>query len=470
MKDPSQSEWPGGQLSSVYEEVLNWETIEGIYQYRIDDVPLWRLIRNTTIVNECVKRGLEKSHRVAGFTSAGAFALAKGLLRSTLQLTNVPKADLLFWGVGRRQKTAEGFASPLIDPIIDLLPQFDSVLFERPLSGKHFQPAVTKKLIWYDAPKVQARIRARVGNSIPAAQRATIEALAAEVTKRFSVPKEKVIRRLQIELAAFQYEKQAATRIVAGAKPRAVLFTNRWVNYGVIAACRELDVPSYELQHGAVGKVGFKYHTPYDPVLDPDGFLVFAREWLSSEWGLPQDRVHNVGAPFIWSQRERLKNVPRGSKIMLVSQPNLSKELSAAFDEICTAFQDKRFLLQLHPQDRHQVEKRYPVSLRPNVEVVQEDRPLYESFVDCQAAIGQDSTALLEASFFGLKVGLMNLEAALQNPIRDRIGSDNFFHANSIDEVAEMLISPRANEALGGNGYFDAFNAQKLANLLAGGS
>ena len=461
---------PGERLTRAYSEIVEWEGAEGIYEYRIDGVPLWRLIRNTTIINASVRWGLENAHRVSSVTAVGVVALARGYLRSVGQLAAVPSADLLFWGTGRRHKTDDGFLSPLIDPIIDQLPQFKSVLFERPLTGKHHQPATTRNLIWYDAPKVHARVRAQFANSLPEKQQNVVEGLAQLIAKRFPMQRTQISRRLQVELAAFRNEKMSAARILTKAKPKAVLLTNRWVNCGVIAACRELGVSSYEIQHGAIGKGGFKYRTPYCPAIDPDGLLVLAREWLSRDWGMPQDRVHNIGAPFIWSERERIQDVVRGSRIMLISQPNLSSALNIAFEEICEAFPEQKFLLKLHPQDRHQVAGRYPVSLLPNVELADEGRSLYECFCDCQAVIGQDSTALLEASFFGLKVGLLNLSNAIENSFRERIGNHNFFSAESTDEVASMLASTRTNEALDGNGYFDAFKAANLTALLAGAS
>lgn len=456
----------GEKLAHAYAEIFEWEEAEGIYEHRVDGVPLWRLVRNTTIIENSVAQNLENAHRVTTVGVKDALVLAKGYLRSVTQLASIPRADLLFWGVGRRQKTCDGFISPLIDPIINELPQFGSLFFERPLAGKHLEPATTRNLIWYDAPKVHARLKARISNSLPASQQVVVDKLALSVAKRFSVREDRIRRRLQIELSAFRHEKAAAARALAKVKPKAVLLTNRWVNFGVIAACRTSGIPCYEIQHGAVGHVGFKYHTPYSRVIDPNGFLVFASEWLTREWGMPRDQVHNIGAPFIWSERERTKSVLRGSKVMLISQPNLSAELNAAFEEICRAFPEQQFLLQLHPQDRHLVASRYAVSRFPNVELAPVDRALYESFGDCHSVIGQDSTSLLEASFFGLKVGLLNLRGAIRNPIREKIGKYNFFCAAGIDEIAEMFASPRKEEALKGNGYFDAFKADELAALL----
>ncbi len=101
------------------------------------------------------------------------------------------------------------------------------------------------------------------------------------------------------------------------------------------------------------------------------------------------------------------------------------------------------------------------------MEIAASSTPLYQCFSECQAAIGQDSTALLEASFFDLKVGLLNLPNTLQNDVRSRIGSFNFFDVQNVELVNEMLASPRRGEAKDGNGYFDAFREEKLRDILA---
>ena len=455
------------ELSRAYSKILAWEKDVGIFDYLVDDVPLWRLIRNATVVSFTVSKGLEQPHRVESVSLGGLTAISKGVLSSAAQFIKIPKSDLLFWGSSRRQRGADSWVDPLTDPIIDCLSDYRSISFERPLQGRHRSPASTKRLIWYDAPKVFARLRSRLPVIVSAEDQSVISELAKLISNEFDRPKSRIEKLLKKELAAFRVERAAANLILSRTKPKAVFVVNRWINRGVLAACSQRVIPTFEFQHGAVGKEGFKNYTPYSEVLDPDQFLVFGEEWKKYEWGVPADRIQNVGSPFIWNQRSSRAGAPRGDQTMLVSQPNLSKGMSAAFEEICRALPQQRFLLQLHPQDRENVTLKYPLVRLPNVEVARETTPLYESFMQCQAVIGQDSTALLEASFFDLKVGLLDLPEALESTIRSRIGYANFFDASTVDLVKEMLASPRRSEAENGNGYFDAFKEDKLRALLA---
>ncbi len=452
-------------LSRVYADVLDWEKSAGIFDYCVDDVPVWRLVRNQTVVAHTVREGAEQPHKSQTFSAKGVAAAAAGAIKSFCQLALLPDADVLFWGSSRRLRNVEGWLDPLTDPLVQCLSERRSVSLERPLQGRHRSPPLTKQLKWYDGPKVLARIRARLPARLSQAERRVVSDLSDLISGRFGVARQRIERRLTAEISAFRAERGAARFMLERTNPSAVFVVNRWINSGVLAACSQHAIPSYEIQHGAVGHEGFKYHTPYAKGLDPDGFLVFGEEWKSYNWGLSKDAVHNLGAPYIWTARSEISDGTRGAKIMLVSQPNQAEDLNESFKAICLSLPDESFILQLHPQDRGNWQERYTVGKLPNVAVAKEGQPLYQSFADCKAVIGQDSTVLYEASFFNLKVGLLNLPNTLKSSVRSRIGTYNFFDAQSVELVKDMLVSPRCDEAVEGNGYFDAFQEKTLRRL-----
>lgn len=455
-------------LQEAYEDLLQWERDSDVYSYQIDGVPIWRLVRNSTVIGYNVALGLEDVHRREATSLSNLLAIALGTLGSVWDLLTAPKADVLFWGSPRRQLLDGSWTDPLTDPIVDGLEGLGlrSVTLERPLQGRHASPAATRKRLRYDAPKVFARMSAKVPVPFSPDDQATIAALADILANRFDQSAAHMQKRLMTEVKAFRAERLAAKRVLLRAQPQAVVVVNRWINSGVLAACVDLAIPAFELQHGAVGEEGFKYYTPYSHTLDPSGFLTFGEHWNSSNWGLDKKRVHNIGAANIWSQREKLSGTGKPESILLVSQPNLANALNFKFDEICRHFPDEHFLLQLHPQDRENWKARYSFAALPNVDLAPWERPLYSLFKDCKAVIGQDSTVLLEASFFNLKVGLLDLPQTLKNSIRSRIGARNFFEAATVPAVKAMLGSTRANEAESGNGFFDGFDIERVAEVL----
>ncbi len=457
-----------GALAREYSDILRWEMDSGVYDALVDGLPIWRLIRNSFIVNHTVRLGFDEPHRRGAAGVSGAAALAFGSLASLWDLKSVPAAEVAFWGFGRRQLTEAGYVDPFTDPVSDFFAQkgLSTLSFERPLEGWHLEPAVTSDLRKYDAPKILSRVAGWVPSKISPKEKETIAALAKLLSDKFDRPSANAQTLLSRELRAFRSEKKSALRLLAKVRPKAVFVVNRWINSGVLAACHDMDIPSYEFQHGVVGSIGFKYETPYCAGIDPSGFLTFGSEWLDKGWGLPKGRVLNAGAPNIWTQRAQRAAMPSGRKILLVSQPNLADQLNQAFVEICSNMPAQEFVLRVHPQDRRDLNKRYSCLALPNVSAGSAGLALYDQFADCQAVVGQDSTVLFEASFFNLKVGLLSLPGALQNGLRERIGDHNFFDASNAQLVSEMLNSPREAEARDGNGFFDPLQSAILMQLV----
>ncbi len=453
-------------LSLHYAALREWEKSVGVFDYKAEGVPLWRLVRNSVLIQDIVKKGLEQVHRSEQPRPKDLFFLAAGTVRSSWHLLRLKKAQFLFWGSSRRQMISGKWVDALTDPIIDALPPETTLTLERPLQGRHANPAKTPRIGWYDAPKVLSRLWARCGPRLNKDTRIIISELAVLLARKFDMSTRKMETRLVREYKAFCAERWFATIVLKRTKPTAVFVVNRWINSGVLAACSEMGIRTYELQHGAVGKEGLKYVTPFDPKIDPSGFLTFGNDWKASQWGLPKDRIHNIGSPFIWTQRQSLSQPPSGKKIMLVSQPNFAKLLDKEFSHFCTALPNQKFLLQLHPQDRQNWRSNYTCALHDNVEIASERTPLYESFVDCQAVLGQDSTVLLEASFFNLKVGLLDLPNTLEGTAKAKLGTFNFFEVRSVEQLRAMLDSPRRNEAISGNGYFDEFQLEVLESIV----
>lgn len=152
---------------------------------------------------------------------------------------------------------------------------------------------------------------------------------------------------------------------------------------------------------------------------------------------------------------------------MLVSEPGCWQELARPFSETVARHPDKRFILKLHPQDIDNWPSRYPVGLAENVTVVDDpSADLYELFGQCQAVVGYGSTVLYEASFFGLKVCLLNEDGANPSEALSFTGRYNFYEFVELDDFDRMLESDRMDESTDGNPFFAAFDAAGFKSLI----
>ncbi|MBA3563710.1 MAG: hypothetical protein H0W33_06820, partial [Gammaproteobacteria bacterium] len=211
------------------------------------------------------------------------------------------------------------------------------------------------------------------------------------------------------------------------------------------------------------------YSTPYDAKLDPDAFFTFGEYWNLAEWGLPAEVVEPVGFKYILDRRARFPGgaARRGSKVMLVSQPHISRALGAVFGTVVKHRPDVQFILKLHPQDVDRWWERYPCGREMNVQVpVEPSSDLYALFAECRCVIGYDSTVLFEASFFGLAVGILNLDGRNRCSALEFDGRYNFHEIRDPGQIDDLLGAEQSSCEYDANPFFAAFDKARFQRLM----
>jgi hypothetical protein len=471
MTDGSQPAGPTEALHAhLVQELAAWEHDQGLFDYRLGGIPLWRLIRSRQIsgfLSRAGVRGLDNYNRPK---LADLLHFLGGLGLSLVHTMRLRRYRHLVVGFARRRLDGGAWVDTFFDPLIDIMGRDDTLCIERPFVGRHFRPARTQHLMYYDWVKAVAAAAGRVFYWVVGLRsRAPVDALAKIVADRLGTPAQSVRRALLRGYADFWVERQCARFIVDRVAPTTLLLINRGINHGMIAACRERGVKVYELQHGVMHVNGYKQRTRYDEHIDPHGFLTFGECWNRFDWGVPKDAVQVVGYRYIWEQRQRqrLSGPPRGDAVMLISEPGCWKELAQPFSEIVARHPGTQFILKLHPQDVGDWPSRYSAGLAANVTVVDDpSADLYDLFGRCRAAVGFGSTALYEASFYGLKVCLLNADGANPSEAIRFVGSYNFYEFAKAEDFDRMLESGRADESRDGNPFFAAFDDALFKGLI----
>lgn len=446
-----------------------WEHEYGLFDHRYHGIPLWRLIRSGYISAYLDRTGVRGRDNYNRPSVSNVLHFVVGIARSILHsFIFCGRYRNVVIGFARRRLERGIWVDTFFDPLIDVLGQDETLCIEWPFVGRHFRPALTRNLKYYDGVKACAALAGCVVARLPRRAVPEMEALASLVAERLGVPVARVRRSLWKAYARFWVEREFARAIVTRAKPKVLLLVNRGINHGMIAACRERGVAVYEIQHGVMHVNGYKQGTRYDAAIDPQGFLTFGECWNRFDWGVPEVEV--LGYRYIWEQRERQRAAgrPRGDAVMLVSEPGCWQELTD-FTDIVAAHPEVRFILKLHPQDVGNWPARYPCGLDTNVTVVDDpSADLYDLFADCRAVVGYGSTVLFEASFFGLKVGLLNRDGKNPNEAIRYIGSYNFYAVTAPDDFGAMLASARVDESVDGNPFFAAFDAALFQRVTGG--
>jgi len=458
----------GDYHSDLISEIILWEDEHAIHRFSYKNIPVWRLIRTEYIRRYLVNNNARTSNNFNQQTAKEYLAFFLNSVLSILQILKLSSRANLILGFPRKQKYKGRWIDSFFDPLMDWMGRENALYFDKPFNARHYIDRSNGKVVNFEIVrlaggigKIVFRIKSLLGKSELGDSR-EVELIAS----RFGKTKQEVVDDILATYHGFLYEYRLAKYILNVVNPRNLLFVNRWVNFSFIAAARDLGVRPIELQHGAVGKHSFQYLTKYDTRVDPVYFLAFGEFWKNFDWGIPDENVVPIGHRYIGLRRGQ-PGQGTGKAVMLTSKPPRWRELDRIYSQVVKENPDTQFILKLHPQDVQGWENRYKVGLACNVHVIDDPtQDLYEIFSSCQAVIGDDSTLLYEASFFGLKVGLLNEDG--NNPCEAirYVGSYNFFEIKAVADVKEMLASKRFGEVDEGNPFFSEFKGDLLRNML----
>jgi len=450
------------------QELLDWERDADLYANHWRGLPLWRLVRTDQfrlLTFEAGVRG-RNNYNLPGIRGYLAYLIST--LVSILHILRLRPYDYLMVGFPRRKRVGAEWLDTFFDPLGEFLSHERTLFVDKPFVGRHYPVPGWRRSVHYDWIRLVANTIAMFDRvAVPRDARGPIATLSVQVAERRRVASRVIERTIGRALIRFRVESALFRWVLRRVRPRSVFLANRWTNFSLINACKRHGVPVYELQHGAVNVDSFKFLTPHDERLDPTGFLLFGNYWRSYDWGLPADCVHVIGHRYIWQRRERARH--DGDAIMLVSKPGKWKALAAWFDEIVARHPERQFLLKLHPQEVQGWPSRYPVGLRENVTVFDDPGDdLYDLFGHCAVVLGDDSTVMYEASFFGLKTGLLNYDHANPSAAIVFAGTHNFHELNTLDDVERLLVDPTRGVIENDNPFFAGFDEQRFRTLADG--
>jgi hypothetical protein len=219
-------------------------------------------------------------------------------------------------------------------------------------------------------------------------------------------------------LAKFLLDHALYRRMLAVHRPEAVYCVVAYAGLApLIAAAREADIRTVELQHGVISH----YHLGYSfPGADFAQLAYFPDQLYS--WGDPWDTLMDAPVPasrrsaygFRYFEHEaaRYRGLPREPRrILVISQGTIGRELAELVLRLLPRLQGSAIDFKLHPSEKARW-RSYPalvaLSEQPNV-TIRTDGDLYELMARCEWQLGVYSTALYEGHALGLRTALARL-------------------------------------------------------------
>lgn len=449
---------PAWTTEDVHNRFLELETECELFKLRVEGVPVWERIRfdvNRKLMQEIGLIGSASDSGSSRCDRPVERLRSVGEAMTTKNPSLSGNADVLCWGLPRRKQQEDGNWWDLyFDPLYERL-DFDYLHVEEPYLGTHRRPAKTDQLAYLDLISVADRISEatrRPKIQFGSSARRTLEGFEESLETVFDATID-VTELLGQSLRSRSVQKPMYGKLLDRVDPSVCVLVRSYGKETFVEACRERNIPTVELQHGALSEYHFGYSFPGDrtKAAFPDYFFVFGDHFCSlAEYPIPPERVRSVGYPYLEATLEKFDSVTRSSTrrneahdcVLFLSQGTVGEQLSKLAVAVSEhdAF-DGEVIYKHHPREYESWTEHYPWLVDADLRVVDSDSPsLYELFDMATVQVGVYSTTLYEGLAFGLQTFLLDMDRL--EFVRDIVEAGWAGVVDSPDELVEELTTP----------------------------
>ena len=250
-------------------------------------------------------------------------------------------------------------------------------------------------------------------------------------------------------------------------KPHRVFIVFREGYFPQIAVCKRMGIPVAEFQHGITLDDTVSFAGKYDRRIDPDYFLVFGEYWKGPQFGMPLDRIVNIG----WAYSKYLQKTiaPNADKherrVLVISSPEISGAILDALKVLSETPGDYSLDIRLHPCESYNDDQKIKLQSILKARVVDNKTDSALVLPTYKYVVGENSSVIYEALSVGCKVGMLNLCGL--KPAIDLPGiKENFFVINDANDFEQFLSEEKSSSASKAEFYsdFDSETFMKFIN------
>lgn len=402
------------EYKTANEKFLKIEHNCNVFDIYVDGVQIWDFIRlSLSDQVKSVVEGQDTENR--GYTSKQDVKLSTPAEYNPF---TTDKKDYIFYSHGRRKKLEDGLWWDLyLDPIIEDT-NLDYVCLERNGDSNHPKPSKTRFLKHNDLISDISNLFQKIYEpdmSLSNENRRKLNEIDDRFDHQFGIEVnlvELVVDVLkQVKTKAPVYstwlEQVDPKAVITWARPRYL-----------IHACKRLNIPVIELQHGVVHRYQYDYSYPNVSHVDtfPDYLFVFGEPWTGIvDYPISRDQIRVVGYSFADRQFKMYKGRKVKKQVVFLSQPSIGEKLSRLATEFAHDNREYQLVYKLHPREVSQWENDYPWLKNADIRIASsEDQPLYALLSESEAQVGVTSTALYEGALFDTETYILKQDNMMQ--------------------------------------------------------
>jgi len=396
-----------------------------LFEIQIDRIPIWERVRYEIYYD--LKRDDSKSNNYSSNEDTTLKKLkpyyddTKGI---SLWLTNLfiknpyvsSECGFLFWGHQRRKLHDRMWWDIYCDPLHDEF-DFDALHLEVAHKGKtvgHLTPAKTKNIKYLDFPVFTGTIvRELFGEHYPIKENKLneIKSIEKEIAERFGKPVdlEGIVRK---KLAERKGRKKLYDILLRRLEPEIVFLVVSAFRDTFIESCKDLNIPTIELQHGGFGPDHPGYSFPNNRVKEtfPDYLFTFGEFWKDRvDFPIPDSDVYPVGFPYLQLQKDKYNKIQAEKTILFISQGPVGETITKFASKYAKIEDSYDVVIKLHPDEYNDWETKYPwLTTAPLTVVDKNEPPLYKLLASSTVQVGVTSTVVYEGLVFDLDTYLLD--------------------------------------------------------------
>lgn len=429
----------------------------------VNDVPVWRVVRTKFrwemisgrpfTVGKNIQLGVQLKNNHRSFVGLTKLMLSR------------KRIGTIFFPHPRLYLVNGQYVERMSDPLIDYSAiREDYLILERHQNGLHREPRIhADHVVFMDFIDNMSRVIkpfAKILNRGKYGKAANQLISILETEYQFDQAK---MSGAFIDTLSFFFAQKAMTApVLRHLAPKQVFVAPRQTYQYVIANCKQQGIRTIELQHGVTVGETELYSGSYYGRIDPDYFCVFGKANVGPQFGMPIEKVINIGFPYK-NYIQSLGLQKYGPQVILViSEPEISTKVVDLLISFVDYHPDFVFHIRCHPQEKFSAELMERIKRYKQIMVVDNTLESFCALSQYECIIGENSTVMYEAMSMGKKVGRLNYGGFC-------VKETDLIHGgtkiNSHDELIKFVNSPYSDEQDSKDVYSD-FDEQALNSIL----
>lgn len=248
--------------------------------------------------------------------------------------------------------------------------------------------------------------------------------------------------------------------------PDKVFIVYREGYFPQIAVCKHLGIPVIEFQHGITHDLTVSFAGEYDERIDPDYFLAFGEYWKGPQFGMPLNRIINIGWAYSkYLQKTIAENTEKHEKeVLVISSPEISDAILDTLQELSKNVGNFSFDIRLHPCESYNEAQQEKLKAIPKAQVVDNKTDSALVLPTYKYVVGENSSVIYEALSVGCKVGILNM-CGLRPAINLPGIKENFFVINNREDFKRFLTED-SNQSTSKAEFYSEFDNNRFLELI----